>query len=143
MSLTFFDAASKNEMPCSRGVATAMNARQSFRLGIMLLIGVAASPAWAQTGVQCRVSQKMACGPSTCVPVEITTWANINLVNPAFARCDNNGCKQFQATVATRGSYTDIDFPGRSLMAKIGKDGSYVEVEAVGMRVLVSHGACK
>ena len=120
-----------------------MNARQSFRLGIVLLIGAAASPAWAQTGVQCRVSQKMACGPAGCVPAEITTWANINLVNPAFAQCDRNGCKQYQATFATRGSFTDIDFPGRSLMAKIGKDGSYVEVEAVGMRVLVSHGACK
>ncbi len=120
-----------------------MNARQSFRLGIVLLIVAAASPAWAQTGVQCRVSQKMACGPAGCVPAEITTWANVNLVNPAFAQCDRNGCKQYQATFATRGSFTDIDFPGRSLMAKIGKDGSYVEVEAVGMRVLVSHGACK
>ena len=122
-----------------------MKARQLFRLGMLLLIVFAVdSPAWAQTGVQCRTSHRMSCTATACVPAEITTWANINFDTQAYARCDRNGCERYPATFSTRGSFTDIDFPGRAMMAKINiKDGSFVEVETIAMRVLVSHGACK
>ena len=109
---------------------------------VSVLVGLT-SPAFG-SGLRCDISSKFACGPDGCIKNALGIWNLIDFDASQFSRCDRNGCDHYSMTHTVSGLFSNIDIPGRGMLAKVSLDGSqYVEVVTLGTDVLVSYGSCK
>ena len=112
-------------------------------LVVGLLVLAAATPAWTAE-VRCEIDAKFACGLSGCRESAVTVWNLIDIDALRFSRCDRKGCDHYAMSQTVSGAFTNIEVPGRGMIAKVSLDGSqYVEVVTLGTDVLISYGSCQ
>jgi len=71
------------------------------------------------------------------------SYVLIDTDRKTYSRCDGRGCESYQASFTTSGAFTNIDVPGRGMMAKLGADLAFAEVVSIGLVLIVSHGKCQ
>ncbi len=112
-------------------------------LALAAILAGLASPALGAE-MRCDISSKFACSPSGCVENTLGAWNLINFDAARFSRCDRNGCDHYSMSHTVSGIFTNIEVPGRAMIAKMTGDGfQYVEVVTLGTDVLVSYGSCR
>ena len=79
-----------------------------------------------------------------------TVWSVINKVANTYARCEAKGCDTYGARIALSGMFTNIEIPGRNVLARLAefdvyeiKKFSFSEVVTQFHAVYVSYGSCK
>ena len=129
-----------------------MRARALAAAAVMLL----ALPEVATAAVIfCGIDQKFACSREGCGPLPANrVYTQIDFERQIYARCDDRGCDEYQATISQGGVYINIEFPGHTGFAKLSdtrNDPVFVEqlqalhlVESVamGLVVWISYGTC-
>ena len=92
----------------------------------------------------CTIRQKYSCEAAGCKTVSPAVWNVIDQAKKTYARCDPRGCDTYDAQFKVSGDFTNIEVPGRGMLAKIGANGgAFVEVVTIGSSVLTSFGTCR
>ena len=120
---------------------TAINLMQgAFVMGGLLV----ASPVAAGT-LRCDIATKNFCDADHgCNVTKAGVHNLIDLTLKTFARCDSMGCDTYDAEITKSGSFSNIDVPGRGVVAKLNEiDGSFVEIVTLMTQVYVSFGKCQ
>jgi hypothetical protein len=105
----------------------------------LLLVGPAASQVLRRD-----ITFKNQCGPDgRCQKVSTQLWNVIDPTSRTIMRCDTRGCDSYPAQFIKSGVYTNIEVPARSMLAKVGDAGSFLEVVTLTDSVLVSFGSCR
>jgi hypothetical protein len=99
-----------------------------------------ADAAW----LKCTPTEKHLCDIGMpCRSIPATSWAEYRPgAAAAYSRCDDQGCQSYPAFVRRSEVFTTIELPGRATFAKIGVDGSFVEVVTLTTQVYISFGRC-
>ena len=115
-----------------------------MKLIVMALVALTQSGRFNPTApsIRCDPQTKFYCSGGKCTSVPAATWGVLDNLAKTYSRCDKNGCDAYPAQIERSGVFTNIN-PGRGLIAKIGDDGSFVEVATLGTDVYVSQGRCR
>ncbi len=114
-------------------------------LGVAVFLGSyveVGAQAIGPTSLKCEVTAKWQCSDGSCKKAPVGVWNQLNLSRKTYSRCDRNGCDTYGATIGRSGIYEIVEVPGRGLLAKVGDDGSFLEVATLGTAALISHGKC-
>ena len=96
--------------------------------------------------LKCTITKKFVCDVAQgCRPSAANIWNEIDLERKTFARCDRASCDTYDARMSQSGAYTNIEVPGRGLIAKLGgpNPAEFVEVATLMGTVLNSFGSCR
>jgi hypothetical protein len=108
------------------------------------IVALLTGAANAQQTLRCDITVKNQCDPSgSCQQIAANIWNEIDLSSQVVKRCDAKGCDSYQALLSPSGAYTNIIVPGRSILAKLGENGAFLEVVTLAESVLVSFGKCQ
>lgn len=117
-----------------------------MRAVVVIAVGFAlgfVGAARAESRFECRAERKLVCEAGQCEPAAtVDSWSVLYVASEDYARCDPRGCDRYDAHARASGAFINIDLPGRSMWAKIGDDGSFVEAAALGGTVVLSFGRC-
>ena len=68
----------------------------------------------------CGIDEKFACTRGGCDPLPANrVYTRIDLERRVYARCDDRGCDEYQATIWQGGGYINIELPGHTAFAKL------------------------
>ena len=94
--------------------------------------------------LRCEIAAKHYCTADRgCSATSTPVFNRIDIGRGTYARCDANGCDEYDAVLSSSGKFTLIEVPGRDILAKMSRDGSmFLEVVTLATDVYVSFGSC-
>jgi hypothetical protein len=116
--------------------------RSAFIIGLML---ISTGSAFAEP-LKCTISAKYVCTVAEgCRSVPGSVWNVIDLSRKTYARCDRAGCDTYDARMSQSGAFTNIEVPGRGMLAKLGgaEPSDFVEVATLTGTIYNSFGSCR
>ncbi len=94
--------------------------------------------------LRCKITAKHYCTADRgCSTTSAAVFNRIDVDRGTYARCDANGCDEYDAVLSPSGVFTLIEVPGKDILAKMSRDGSmFLEVVTLATDVYVSFGSC-
>jgi hypothetical protein len=118
--------------------------KKIIRMALVAAFSVLGNVSVQAAPLACEVREKHQCAPqSPCRPIPSTVRLELDPATGAYSRCDAKGCDRHRSIVSRSGVWVNFAIPGSATFARVGDDGSVVEVAALNSTVLVGYGRCR